>query len=471
MKYHKLENPSIRSLRSVLLIFLVSIFCFGMFLTLDRWEGQSPSLNFDRNFTSLGRKSNLIVTVTDEGAGLKQVSIDLKLRNKTINLTNKQYSSPPIFFKTKEKNSSESFDLGKIINTFNQIKEGPASIIVSAKDFSFRRLLGGNKTVIKKDFTFDFTPPRLEVLSGQHYIRQGGSECILYRVEKDTHLSGVQVGPHFFSGYSPQLSDKQIRFSIFAYRYDLPLNSKMILVARDKAGNESRTMFRIKFFPKKFRHRQIHLNKRFLKKVIPNLTNKNPELLKEKDLVKEFVQINSKLRDLNHQTIKKISKQSSERILWTEPFSQLSQSKVESFFADHRTYFYKGITIDHQDHVGFDLASVKNYPIEASNNGIVRYATNLGIYGKTILIDHGCGLFSLYGHLSSISVKQEQKVNKGDIIGLSGTTGLAAGDHLHFGLFLQGIPVNPVEWWDRKWIQEHLWKRINALEKLNKESS
>ena len=230
-------------------------------------------------------------------------------------------------------------------------------------------------------------------------------------------------------------------------------------------------MFPIKLFPKKFRHRQIHLNKQFLKKVIPNLTNKNPELLKEKDLVKEFVHINSKLRDLNHQTIKKISKQSSEQILWTEPFSQLSQSKVESFFADHRTYFYKGITIDHQDHVGFDLASVKNYPIEASNNGTVRYATNLGIYGKTILIDHGCGLFSLYGHLSSISVKQEQKVNKGDIIGLSGTTGLAAGDHLHFGLFLQGIPVNPVEWWDRKWIQEHLWKRINALEKLNKESS
>ena len=471
MKYHKLGNSSIRSLRSVLLIFFVSIFCFAMFLTFDHWEGQSPSLKFDRNFTSLGRQSNLIATVTDEGAGLKQVVIDLKLRNKMINLVNKQYSSPPIFYKTTEKNSSESFDLGKITNTFNQIREGPASIIVSAKDFSFRGLFGGNKIVIKKDFTFDFSPPKLEVLSGQHYIRQGGSECILYRVEKDTHVSGVKVGPHFFPGYSPQLSDKQIRFSIFAYHYDLPLNSKMTLVARDKAGNESRTMFRIKFFPKKFRHRRIHLDKQFLKKIIPKLTNKNPELLEEKDLIKEFVQVNNELRDLNHQTIKKISKRSSERILWTEPFSQLSQSKVESFFADHRTYFYKGVRIDHQDHVGFDLASVKHYPIEASNNGIIRYATNLGIYGKTVLIDHGCGLFSLYGHLSSISVEQEQKVNKGDIIGLSGTTGLAAGDHLHFGLFLQGIPVNPVEWWDRQWIQEHLWERINAIEKINRVGS
>ena len=119
MKYHKLGNSSIRSLRSVLLIFFVSIFCFAMFLTFDRWEGQSPSLKFDRNFTSLGRQSNLIATVTDEGAGLKQVVIDLKLRNKTINLVNKQYSSPPIFYKTTEKNSSESFDLGKITNTFN----------------------------------------------------------------------------------------------------------------------------------------------------------------------------------------------------------------------------------------------------------------------------------------------------------------------------------------------------------------
>ena len=132
---------------------------------------------------------------------------------------------------------------------------------------------------------------------------------------------------------------------------------------------------------------------------------------------------------------------------------------------------YIGVRIDHLDHVGFDLASVKHYPIEASNNGIIRYATNLGIYGKTVLIDHGCGLFSLYGHLSSISVEQDQEVNKGDIIGLSGSTGLAAGDHLHFGLFLQGIPVNPVEWWDRQWIQEHLWERINAIEKINRVGS
>ena len=183
-------------------------------------------------------------------------------------------------------------------------------------------------------------------------------------------------------------------------------------------------------------------------------------------LVKVFVQVNDKIRDLNHQKIKEISKKSSPGFLWTEPFSQLSRSKVESFFADHRTYLYKGVTIDQQDHVGFDLAVEKNYPIEASNDGIVRYAVNLGISGKTVLIDHGYGLLSLYGHLSSISVKQEQKVEKGSILGYSGTTGLAAGDHLHFGLFLQGIPVNPAEWWDRKWIQAHLWKRINALKKL-----
>jgi murein DD-endopeptidase MepM/ murein hydrolase activator NlpD len=132
-------------------------------------------------------------------------------------------------------------------------------------------------------------------------------------------------------------------------------------------------------------------------------------------------------------------------------------------FADHRNYVYRGKQVDRQDHVGFDLSVVQQYPVEASNSGIVAYADYFGIYGNTVIVDHGCGLLSLYGHLSSINVKPGQEVKKSEIVGRSGATGLAGGDHLHFGLFLQGVPVNPTEWWDGKWINDHVLDRLKSL--------
>jgi murein DD-endopeptidase MepM/ murein hydrolase activator NlpD len=177
-------------------------------------------------------------------------------------------------------------------------------------------------------------------------------------------------------------------------------------------------------------------------------------------LVKVFVDINSNVRRRNHAKIAELSKVSPGELLWKGAFLQLSNSQVESFFADRRTYIYDGQKVDQQDHVGFDLSVVKHYPIEASNDGKVILAEYFGIYGNTVLIDHGAGLISLYGHMSSIDVKAGQSVKRRDVLGKSGETGLAAGDHLHFGLFLQGVPVDPREWWDAKWIQDHVLDRL-----------
>jgi murein DD-endopeptidase MepM/ murein hydrolase activator NlpD len=133
---------------------------------------------------------------------------------------------------------------------------------------------------------------------------------------------------------------------------------------------------------------------------------------------------------------------------------------VESRFADRRTYFYNGEVVDQQDHVGFDLSVVERYPIEATNSGRVILAEYFGIYGNAVLIDHGAGLVSLYGHMSSIEVENGRMVSKGETLGRSGATGLAGGDHLHFGLFLHGVPVNPIEWWDARWVEEHVLAKL-----------
>ena len=452
-----------RSLPAMLWVLPAGVFVFWCLLTLwlGRWEGQPPQLSLDRDFTALGKNPSLVLEVEDARTGLKQVSAMLEVEGRSLPLVDRRYPRPwLLFFQRTGAQSSIRFDLGELMAASHQIGEGPARLSITARDHSFRRFFGGNRAHLQRDFTFDIHPPALEVLSGQHYITQGGSECILYRVGEDTEVSGVQVGPDFFPGYPANHSDKQVRFCLFGYRYNLGPDPEMKLVATDAAGNRSEARFWYKRFPRKFRQRTIRLSPAFLQQVVPEILKQNPQLSSQGDLVKDFLQINDGLRQTNHEKIKQLSSPSEAQLLWTEAFAQLSRSKVESFFADHRTYLYQGREIDRQDHVGFDLSVVRHYPIEASNDGVVRYADLLGIYGNTILVDHGCGLFSLYGHLSSIAVKPGDRVSKSQVLGHSGATGLAAGDHLHFALFLHGISVNPTEWWDPKWVREHIWDRI-----------
>jgi murein DD-endopeptidase MepM/ murein hydrolase activator NlpD len=149
-------------------------------------------------------------------------------------------------------------------------------------------------------------------------------------------------------------------------------------------------------------------------------------------------------------------------MLWKAAFAQLRNSKVEANFADQRTYTYNGEPIDTAYHLGYDLSVTKNYPAEASNSGTVAFTGDLGIYGNTVILDHGLGLFTLYGHLSSIEVKAGDSVAKGQVLGKTGETGLAAGDHLHFGVYLDGVAVLPVEWWDQKWIDDNITPKLEG---------
>ena len=102
-------------------------------------------------------------------------------------------------------------------------------------------------------------------------------------------------------------------------------------------------------------------------------------------------------------------------------------------------------------------------PVAAAAAGTIVNASWLGIYGNCVIIDHGMGVQSLYGHLSSFDVKLDDSVTKGQTIGRSGMTGLAGGDHLHFTMLVGGRPVNPVEWWDSHWIQDRVERKLQEL--------
>jgi len=436
----------------VLGVLFLAIIVTGAALTYKRWEGQPPDVAFSRDFKALGRTPDVAVTVQDAGTGLKQVTIRLKQKDQDVVLADE----------TLEKGTpAKTYDVGKLIVEKHKPADGPASLNISVVDHSLRSFLRGNRADVTREFTFDARPPAVEVLEGQHYINQGGSECVVYRVSADAEKSGVQVGSRFFPGFPVSGSpDKNLRFALFALQYDWPADSPLKVVAADAAGNEATAGFWSKVFPKNFRSRDIPLDDKFIQKAVPEILGHTPEIKDQGDPVKTFVEINNNLRRKNHETITKLAAQSPGQFLWNGAFLQLSNSQVESFFADRRTYVYQGKPVDRQDHVGFDLSVVEHNPIEAANDGKVLLAEYFGIYGNTVLIDHGAGLISLYGHLSEIGVKPGQMVKKKEIIGKSGATGLAAGDHLHFGLFLHGVPVNPTEWWDEKWIKDHVLSRF-----------
>jgi murein DD-endopeptidase MepM/ murein hydrolase activator NlpD len=178
------------------------------------------------------------------------------------------------------------------------------------------------------------------------------------------------------------------------------------------------------------------------------------------DRLAAFLKINGDLRRMNNEKIASLAAKTAPRVLWNGAFQPLVNAAVESSFADHRTYFYRGREVDRQVHLGFDLARTANVPVLAANDGVVIHAADVGIYGNCVIVDHGMGVQSLYAHLSSFDVKDGDPVKKGQPLGRSGMTGLAGGDHLHFTMLVNGHAVNAVDWWDPHWIADRIHRKL-----------
>jgi murein DD-endopeptidase MepM/ murein hydrolase activator NlpD len=358
-----------------------------------------------------------------------------------------------------------------------ELQAGPARLVVSATRRSFLGLRAVSSTTTR-DIRVRLEPPRVAVVSTHHYVNHGGSEMVVYRATPADVQSGVRVGDVEYPGFplaiagSPGSQDSQgagvdrgNRVAFFALLFDQNLRTPIATFARDEAGNDARATFVDNVFEKPFKHSRIELDDRFLNRIVPEILEHSPELkipppAAGDDMLPAFLKINGELRKINGDEIAALAKKTARTRLWNGPFVQLGNSQVEASFADHRTYFYKGKEVDRQVHLGFDLAVTSNVAIVAANDGKVLNASWLGIYGNCIIIDHGMGVQSLYGHLSSFDVHVGDTVTKGQTIGRSGMTGLAGGDHLHFTMLVDGHAVSPVEWWDPHWIQDRVERKL-----------
>ena len=360
------------------------------------------------------------------------------------------------------------------------IAAGPATIVVTAsrKVWGLRRVT----TEKSKPLTIRLEKPRVSVVSSKHYINLGGSEMIVYRATPADVASGVRVGdieyPGFpLSGIKSEVTtgttpttgttgtDPALRVAFFALRYDQPVNAPMKLFARDLSGDEATSDFDHLTFPKPFKKSTIPLEDKFLERVVPSvLAGEGAKDFKPTGTtIEQYVAINRDLRVKNNTTIKAMAAQTSPEMLWNGVvFHPFTNTKAEAAFADFRSYVYQGREVDKQVHLGFDLASFANTAVLAANRGKVLFAGDLGIYGNCVVIDHGLGVQSLYGHLSSIAVKVGDVVTKAQELGKSGMTGLAGGDHLHFTMLVNGQMVNPIEWWDEHWIQDRILRKLKG---------
>ena len=450
-------------MRFIAALLVVALTALGaLFVIAGR--GAPPRITIDKPERAVGQEGTLEATVESPNASLTALTINVEQNGRSTPLFTLGGQSATVA-RTDANHLRISRPFGK--QSVPELQTGSARIVVSATRQSFLKLRILS-TVASKDVQVRLEPPRLAVTSTHHYVNHGGSEMVVYRVTPDDVQSGVRVGDLAYPGFplsgTVSGAEPALRVAFFGLLYDQPLHANVVAFAQDDAGNQTRSGFVDNVFEKPFKRSRIELDDRFLNRIVPEILQQSPELKMsppvEGDMLPAFLKINGELRRINNGQIAALASKTSPKQLWRGPFVQLGNSKVEASFADHRTYVYKRKEVDRQDHLGFDLAVTSRIPVLAANDGVVLHASWLGIYGNCVIIDHGLGVQSLYGHLSSFDVKVGDAVSKGKPIGRSGMTGLAAGDHVHFTMLLNGRPVNPVEWWDSHWMQDRVERKL-----------
>lgn len=436
-----------RNIKYIALLVVIAAMIGGYWLFSSSLDIGKPEIKIHQDVSMIGRQSVIGVTFSDRGSSLLDTWITISQGDKTYTLYSVHYAQKG----TRDKTISVTIDPFKM-----KMQDGPATLNIKAVDYS----LFNNQSLLSKPLTIDMLPPQIYPLNSQNIINPGGTCVTLYRTSKPVVASGVQVDDRHYPAYLTMISGKPFYIAYFSLPIDARQGITSIkMVARDQAGNESAVVLPHLIKKKHFRTDKMNLSDLFLQQKMPEFQMADMNL-RGKTPVETFIHVNGIMRRDNYKTIQTLTQKSEARQLWANTFLRMKNASPMAMYGDGRTYFYEGKIVGESLHEGVDLASVQHAPIEAANHGIVVFAGPLGIYGSTVIIDHGFGLFTLYAHLSMIDVKAGQAIKKEDVIGRSGMTGLAGGDHLHFSVIVGGQFVNPLEWWDPHWIVDNVTRKM-----------
>jgi murein DD-endopeptidase MepM/ murein hydrolase activator NlpD len=393
----------------------------------------------------IGVRTPLTLDLRAARGGVRSVEIRLVQGNGRVTALSHTFSGPPA-----DAQRVQLVVAGRELG----LREGAATLEVRAADGFWRPVRIDEHPIISLPVTLDLTPPSLEVLAATRYLHQGGGGLVALRSKGGSRV-GVQVGEHFFPAYPAGDADSGLMVALFALPWNLPTATPVTALAQDEAGNTLTRPVPGEIRPRRFPTDTIELSDAFLANKLPELLPGLGPIPPER-LVEAFLTVNRDQRRAAEEAKRQVAQKTQPRPLWDGPFIQPRNTKVFSNFAETRAYRYRGQEIDTQVHFGYDLASVRQNPVPAANSGVVVFAGPLTIYGNTVIVDHGLGLMTLYAHLSSMDVKEGDAVKKGQSLGRTGTTGLAVGDHLHYEVLIHGVSVTPLEWWDGRWIRDHV---------------
>ncbi|HKI83198.1 MAG TPA: M23 family metallopeptidase [Candidatus Krumholzibacteria bacterium] len=405
---------------------------------------------FDPLPVALGNSQELTLQLDAARGGVRSVRVELVQADRSLPLYAASFDSSGI---------DQRRLTFKVQPGLQNAREGDSRLEVYASDGFWRLKPVDKKPVLSVPVMVDLTPPKLEIISYTRYVSQGGA-AVAVLGSSDAQKVGVEIKGHFYPASPAGDPAKGLHVCFFAIPYDQPTDENPLAVSVDAAGNRTTRIISTVIATHDFKHGSVTLKREFLASKLPELLPQRGEIAPE-DYGEAFKYVSTVLRAKAENEMHQLAGQTAQHALWKGAFLQPPNTRVFSNFDETRDYSYEGVALDTKVHAGFDLASVKRAPVPAAAAGHVLFAADLGIYGNTILIDHGLGLQTAYSHLSEMSVSVGQNVKRGETIGRTGTTGLAVGDHLHYEVLVGGTPVNPLQWWDAKWIDAKVRKVLS----------
>ncbi len=431
-----------------LFILIVVAVGAGYVYTAPEFEREVPVIKSQKN-VFWNRIAPLKVKISDN-VGLNRYELTLSDGKKSIIVAEGALGGAD-----KEKTFSIKYPKSKILDK----KSKHLTLDIKITDNSMWQYLKGNSAQARMNITVDYSRPNVNVVANSRMINQGGAALVVFQAADD-NLDELYIEANGNKFKAQPYKKEGYYASLLAWPFDIDTFSAKI-IATDLAGNKRMT--EIPFYHKnpKYRTSQIRASDAFIDGKITDLASSDPEYASISGKLEKLKAINETMRLKNEDLIYKLSSKVSDDILdvWKiHKFYPLKNGQRVASFGDHRYYYYetKDNVVSESYHVGYDLASNAMADIKTSNAGKVVFAEENGIYGNMPLIDHGLGLYSLYGHCSQLFVNEGDEVQAGQVIAKTGKTGLALGDHLHFGILVQGIEVRPVEWFDQSWITKFI---------------
>lgn len=350
-----------------------------------------------------------------------------------------------------------------------RVEAESVTLTIEATDNSLWGMFMGNTVKEELTLVIDQRRPVLSIIANSYKIQKGGSAIVIFRAV-DPHMQSLKIETNYGKTF---IAQPFYREGYYASLLAWPVQSEnfsAVVVARDRAGNETRSSVPLRLKDHVYRTSKIELSDAFLDGKIAELANEYEQTAGVDERLEQFRIINEKVRADNEKIIHNVTSKVSDTMITDfnpAPFYPLVNGQKVADFGDHRIYSYKGQeNVSQAYHMGIDLASVHNGAIMASNGGNVIFSQANGIYGNLPIIDHGFGLYTLYGHCSDVHVQEKESVTAGQEIAKTGLSGYAMGDHLHFGILVQGIEVRPEEWMDTKWISDNITSVIETAKQF-----